>query len=142
MAGPRESKLGMFGTLALVLPIIIGAVIAGMVKIPPFFANREVQRALDAAIVELEPFNDDGTIVSTINAHLDRVKASRFWVVDGQQHESLDLRLTGDEVVITRDGNRSMTIDVTYNQQMWVPLLNKVDDQTYRAHSYAKNTKS
>jgi hypothetical protein len=135
MAGRHESSAGFFSTIAVVLVVSVAGVIAGMTKIPTFFANRDVQRAVDDVAHELEPTHDDNTIVAAINQHLSDVKASRFWVDQGKQQTSLDLHLTGEQVVVTRDGNRSMVIDVTYAQDMWVPVLGRIDHQTFRVHA-------
>ena len=141
MAGRHESSAGFFSTIAVVVILSVTGVIAGMTKIPTFFANREVQRAVDDVAHELEPTNDDGRIVDAINQHLNDVKASRFWVDHEKQQTALDLRVTGDQVVVTRDGNRSMVIDVTYAQEMWVPVLGRVDHQTFRVHSDSQGSR-
>jgi hypothetical protein len=135
MADRHDHRLGFFTWIVLLLGVSVAGIVAGMVKIPPFFANREVQQAVDWTVRDLEPVEPDEKIVNTINQHLMEAKASRYWVENSQQRTALDMQLKPEAVTITRNGNVSMAVDVTYTQTMWVPILNRIDEQTFHVHS-------
>ncbi len=135
MAGPGESKAGFFTAIAVGMVVSVTGVVAGMVKVPTYFANRDVQQAVKTVVHEAEPTMDDARLVNTINLHLAEVKASRYWVEGTRQLSSLDLQLTPQQVTIERDGTRSMAFDIDYSQDVWVPILNRIDHQVFHVHA-------
>jgi hypothetical protein len=135
MSARDSSRLGTSGTLIIFAGLMTVGVLAGMVYLPPYFADREVSRAARNAADQAQPIESDEQMLGRINGFLMSSKTSRYWVEADGQHTSLDLQLKPDNLTVTRDGNRSFAFDIGYTQEMFVPLLKQTKVFTYRDHA-------
>lgn len=110
-------------------------VIAGMVYIPPYFADREVRTAMKSTAEEAQATESNEQILARINGFLQSAKSAHYWVEYDGQHSDLNLQLKLDQLTVDRDGNRGFTMDVTYSQEMFVPVLKQTKVLTFTDHA-------
>ena len=106
-------------------------VVAGMVYIPPYFADREVRTALKSVAEEAQAVESNEQILARINQFLQSAKSAHYWVDFDGQHSDLNLQLKLEELTVNRDGNRGFTLEATYDQVMFVPVLKKTKVLTF-----------
>ena len=127
-----------FGSTFWLVAISLGiaaAVIGGIVYLPPTMANREIQVAVQQTLDTMPTTTPDDLYISNIDDVLYTAKTSRYWIGDdGTQQTALDFRLTNENVVFTHDGTNSVSADVTYTQEMLVPVLKRRRVFNYHFH--------
>ena len=126
--------MGFFGWLIVLGGGGVALVLAGLVYVPPYFANSDVKQAVQTELAKADPTSDDGLIIQNMNRDLQSAHTSRYWVESGKQQQAEDFQLTSDMVTFTRDGNQQISADVEYTQTMWVPILGREKPMTYRYH--------
>lgn len=129
-----DSSSGAFTVLVGFALICSVGVLAGMVYVPPYFANREVKTAVASTLERADPTQTDDQLISTMNTFLMDAKTTRYWVEENKQQQALDFKLDNTKVTFTRDGNQQVSADVDYTQEMWVPLMNKKKVLRYYFH--------
>ena len=113
---------------------VAGAAYGALVALPPYLANKGVQEAVAQELGKANPDLDDESLINNINRVLHNTHTSHYWVDDSGHHEDDYLNLTDDEVTFNRDDD-PISADVTYTQQMWVPILGRERDFTYSFHA-------
>ena len=131
---PASDKNSFFIPLLVIGGGIGAGVIAGLVYVPPYFANREVRTAVASVLDKADPTLRDDQLIAQINTFLMDAKTSRYWVEDNKQMTALDFKMSSDKITFSREGNRHISADVDYTQTMWVPVLNKVKELRYAYH--------
>jgi hypothetical protein len=129
-----DSKLGPLGGLLVIGVFILAGVLAAMVYVPPYSANREVKTALVDMLAAEPTTASNEALLQALNSRLYSTKTSRFWVEDDGQHTGYDLQLTPEQVTFTHDGNRQVSADVTNTQEMLVPLVNRRQVLSFTLH--------
>ncbi|MBS2027783.1 MAG: hypothetical protein JST54_07780 [Deltaproteobacteria bacterium] len=129
-SSPFGSMLWLFG---ISVAIAVG-VVAGIVYIPPTMANREIKGAVQQTLDSVPVTSSNDDVINRINEVLLSIKTSRYWVEDDGQHTGYDMALTKDMVEFTRDGNRQISADVSYTQEMLVPILKQRRVMAYQFH--------
>lgn len=135
MAARDSSRLGTFGVLIIFAGLMTVGVVEGMVYIPPYFADREVRTAMNNVAQEAQSTESNEQLLGRINVYLSSAKSARYWVEADGQHSNLDLQIKPDQLTVERDGNRGFTMDVTYSQEMFVPVVKKTKVLTYSDHA-------
>lgn len=126
--------MGFIGWLIILGGGGVALVLAGLVYVPPYFANRDVAQAVQTEVSRADPTTDDEKLLRAMNQDLGSAHTSRYWVEDGKQQKADDFQLTSDMVTFTRDGNHQLSADVEYTQTMWVPVLGREKPLTYHLH--------
>ena len=94
----------------------------------------QVAAVIETARLKAKRDIAEANTTAEINAILSDTKTSKYWVEADGQHTDLNMQLKPEDITFTRDGNHQISADVSYTQQMFVPLLKKTQVLTYSFH--------
>jgi hypothetical protein len=123
---PSDRATGPYPALIAGTLLLVAAIVAGIVWVPPYTAQRELMSSLKLTAHEVEPTQSDDEILGAFNKHLAQVPVSRYAVEGNSTVSTPNLQLTLQQFKVVRDGNRSLELFVDYTQEVWFPVWGRV----------------